>query len=324
MFKPLVCLALLASLWMPARGETCDPPASGVAQLIEVAPRFFSVIGSLATFDPCHRSVDFNRPWGVDKPPLMIISHGGSGLGPSERNLATALRRLGIATLVYDAYEMNGLYRPWQFWASNVTNEARQRMNYKVTLGAYEWALRQEKIDTRRIYFHGVSNGAATVVNIAAAVDPAHVKGAFAEGLPGAGLGLPDDLRVPVRLVHGRLDNYAGRTVDEWRWLIQESCANNGLPERFIQPPGNAARCNFRVNPRALTPTPLAWYEEQKAKGADIDIWWYDGAAHGMFLGPVSRDMRAWGANEPRYAWTGGDQASRDKFLSDFKGFVAR
>lgn len=319
----LLGCVLLASA---AQAKDCRPLPPGAATLVALPspPGMHSVDGPLADFDPCHRSVDLNLPWGANKPPLMIIAHGGSGLGLTETNLAQALRRMGVATLVFDAYRMNGFNQDWQFWATRATNESRQRMIYKAALGAYRWALTQDKIDATRIYLHGVSNGAAVVANLAAEVDPRHVRGVFAEGMPGAGLGLPEDLKVPVRLVHGKLDNYAGRREDEWRWLIQERCMNNGLPSRFIQPKGNAWTCNFEVNPRELTPTPLAWFEEQKAKGADIEVWWYENAAHGMFLGPIQRQQRTWGQNDTRYAWTGGDASARDKFLADFRGFLAR
>lgn len=315
-------VAALTSLSFLASAETCNPAPQDVAKLIEVAPSMYNVKGKLAEFDPCHSSVDFDVPRTDAKPPLMIISHGGAGLGQAERNIARAFRKQGFATLIYDAYQMNGFNKDLRFWSANATNEARQRMNYKVTLGAYHWALKNEKIDTSQIYFNGVSNGAATVVNIAAVVDPKHVKGVFAEGLPTTGLGVPDELKVPVRLINGKLDNYAGRKEDDWRWLIKERCAYNGRVEDFIQAPGSALRCNWDKNENDLSESGIEWYETQKKKNANIENWWYENAAHSMFLGPLSKDMRTWGKSDTRYAWTGGDQSARDKFMGDIKTFV--
>jgi hypothetical protein len=66
----------------------------------------------------------------------------------------------------------------------------------------------------------------------------------------------------------------------------------------------------------------MDWYEAQKARGADIEIWWYEGAAHGMFSGPLNRQQRTWGDNDARFAWTGAEPAAREKFISDFRRFA--
>ena len=301
-----------------AQAETCNPQPSGRAVLEEMSGVYW-IKGVLADFDPCHRSVDLKLPFGATKPPLMIISHGGGGLGPAEKDMAYAFRGLGFATLIYDAYQMNELYRDWKFWSHTVTNNAKQRMNFKVTLGAYNWAIKNDKVDTNRIYFHGLSNGATTVVNVAGVVDPNHVKGVFAEGTLVDGIGLPDDLKVPVRLIYGRLDNYGGRAQDEWRWKIQELCLRNGDPKDNIQPKGNSENCNMLTNPSNLTVAPIDWYEEQKKKKANIDIWWYDNAAHGMFIGSISKSMLG---SSKRYGWTGADSTAREKFLADLKKYL--
>jgi len=300
----------------------CEKYPSPVTELVELKPKMYAVKGMPADFDPCNASVEFKIPSQSIKPPLVIISHGGAGLGDAERNIAGEFRKLGFATLIFDAYKMNGFQQNWQFWATQVTNESRQRMNYKATLGAYQWALNNEKVDASRIYFHGLSNGANVVVNIAGAVDPAHVKGVFAEGTMMSGIGVPDRLNVPVRLIFGKLDNYGGRQQDEWRWLLKEECIVNGKSQNFIQPTGSAQRCNTDINSQALTESPMEWYELQKQMGADIEVWWYENAAHGMFLGPVNKQTRTWGANNTRYAWTGAGSNAREKFLDDFRQYV--
>lgn len=320
--KNILLLLSMLALSFPSQAQTCNPSPPESATLVEYRPLMYVVKGPLADFDPCHRSVDFDVPRGNSKPPLMIISHGGAGLTDGERKIAYAFRRLGFATLVYDAYQINGLSKDIKFWAENVSNESRQKMNYKVTLGAYNWAIKNDKIDTSRIYFNGVSNGGSTVVNIAAAVDPKHVKGVFAEGFASAGMGVPDEIKVPVRLMNGKLDNYGGTKEDEWRWLIKERCLVNGRVDDFIQPPGSKQRCNAGKNPEELAESGMEWYEAQKKKGADIENWWYENAAHGMFYGPITRNKRTWGKSDTRFAWIGADQSARDKFIEDFKKFV--
>lgn len=302
-----------------AYSENCNPAPPNVAELVEVRSNFYRVNGPLADFDPCHKSVVLNFPFGAHKPPLMIIAHGGSGLGVAERNIAYVFRRLGFVTLIFDSYEMNGLYKQPLFWGTKVSNSARQRMNYKATLSAYKWALSDDRIDNSKIYFYGLSNGAATVTNIAGTVDPTHVKAVFAEGLMSSGLGLPDKLNVPVRLIFGRLDNYGGRNENEWRWLIEEKCEVNGL---FDQPQGSAQNCNFSKNAENLTISPINWYENQRKESADIEIWWLEDAAHGVFVGPLNKKTMTVGADDVRFAWTGGSNAAKDTFIEKVQFFL--
>jgi dienelactone hydrolase len=286
------------------------------------------VKGPLAEFDPCHKSSRLSVPtrWNgsplPSKPPLVIIAHGGGGLGMLENNLAAALRKHDIATLVFDAYHLNGFYQGYPFWGSQATNESRQRMIYKAAKGAYEWALTQsDKIDTRSIFLQGVSNGAAVVANLASVVSPDHVKAVIPEGLPGMGIGLPDNVAVPIRLVFGKLDNYGGKHPQDWMWQRQESCRVNGLPGPEI-PVGNAQQCNWRQNPTNMTEKPIDWMQRLKAKGADIDVWFYDNAAHGIFQGPIDRKMLTYGTDNLTFSWTGSDPSAKEKMLADLVNLI--
>ncbi|MFM1924803.1 MAG: hypothetical protein RIT44_609 [Pseudomonadota bacterium] len=310
---------LLILGWANAWAQNCNPAPANVATLKEIRPQSFTVEGPLAEFDSCHRSSQFQMPRNNPKPPLMMVLHGGAGLDLATRNAAEGFRSKGFASLVFDAFEHNGFYQGPQFWASKGTNEARQRMIYKVALSAYEWALKRTDIDTSQIYFHGLSNGAAVLFNIAGVVSPNHVKGIFAEGGPSAGLGLPDKLNVPLRLVYGKLDNYAGKTEDDMIWLRQEICLLNVV--EFTHPSGNSKTCNAAVNPYGLTQSVFSWYEQQKSQGADIDIWFYDNAAHGMFLGPLKKNMITYGVDLRRFAWVGGDPSAKNKLLDDVDRF---
>ncbi len=317
----MVFAFLISFFLLPAAtAQDCRPAPKGVAVLKEIRPQFHTVEGPLADFDPCHRSVSLQKPFLSDKPALMILVHGGGGLDSSVQNAAYAFRSRGFATLVFDAYEHNGFYQGFRFWASQASNEARQRMIYKVTLGAYQWALSRADIDVSQIYFHGISNGGIVLANIAGAVSPQHVKGIFAEGTPGMGLGLPDKLTVSLRLIYGKLDNYGGKFETDWIWTRQDPCYTN-TPE-FIHPKGNAQNCNVLVNNVDLTPRPLDWYEMQKKQGADIEAWFYEDAAHGIFFGPLQKNMITYGLDMRRYAWIGANGAARTRLLDDIERFA--
>ena len=314
-------VALLAATTLNhAFANACNPAPKDVAVLKEIRPQSFTVEGPLAEFDPCHKSVKFQKNVFGNKQPLMIEVHGGGGVDASTKNAVDAFRSAGFATLIFDAYELNGFYQGGKFWASKASNEARQRMIYKAALGAYAWALKNPEIDNSQIYFHGLSNGASVVANLAGAVDPKHVKGIFAEGLPGMGLGLPDKINVPVRMISGRLDNYAGNFETEWIWLRRDPCFVNVID--FIHPPGNSLQCNPTTNSHKLTIAPIDWYEEIKSKGADIDVWYYDNAAHGIFLGSLQKNTIVYGTDMKRFAWVGADASAKAKLVEDIQKFV--
>lgn len=314
-----ICAVVLPFAWTLAPGAAnaadCVPVPDNPPRLQMIHAGMQTVVGPVASFNPCHRSVSVRTPFFSNKPPLMIVVHGGAGLDGATTAAADAFRGKGFATLVFDAFEMNGFHQGPRFFATSVTNEARQRMIYRAALGAYEWALRQDRFDNRRILFHGLSNGAAVVANLAAVVDPQHVVAVLAEGIPGMGLGLPDEVRVPLKVVFGRLDNYAGATAEEFIWLRQADCMANVID--FDHPQGNSATCNRRVNPRELTPRPIDWYEAQRAKGAPVELWWLEGTAHGVFAGPLTRNMVNYTNGQTRFAWVGGSHAARSKFLDD-------
>lgn len=303
------------------QAQDCAAPAADPARLVVLANGLHTVAGTLSNFDPCHRSVSLRTPFFSDKPPLMIVVHGGGGLDAGTMSAADAFRSKGMATLVFDAFQMNGFNQGPRFFATNVTNEARQRMIFLAALGAYEWALRQDRIDNRRILFHGLSNGATVVANLAAVVDPRHVVALVAEGGPGNGIGFPDEIRAPLKMVFGRLDNYGGRTEEEFIWLRQEPCIGNS-PGFDRLPRGTHASCSRFANPGDQTIKPIDWYEAQKAKGADIALWWLEDAAHGIFIGFLAKNMVTYTNGQIRFAWVGGPHATRAKFLADIEALA--
>ena len=302
----------------------CRPAPVDAARLIEIRPGFHRVEGPLAEFDPCHRSVRFSMP-GLfatrlaDRPPLMIIAHGGNGPGKAEQELARRMNALGVATLLFDAYEMNGFrYRGTTLFLTGTSNESRQRMIFKATLGAYEWARRQDRIDTSRLFIHGLSNGGSVALNMAAVVDPAHVRMVFAEGPSPTGIGMPDRIRVPLRLVFGKLDNYGGRTEDDWMYTRTDPCAFNRASP--LTAPGTARHCSATVNPSEMTISPQAWGEQLRAAGQPVEFRFYDNAAHGLLIGPIDRGMRVYGSGpgaQVRYGWIGAGPEVADRYVED-------
>ncbi|MBM3351799.1 MAG: hypothetical protein FJY51_00870 [Betaproteobacteria bacterium] len=317
--------ALLWGLCLSALAQTdCRPPPPDVARLVEIRPGFHRVAGPLAEFDPCHRSVQLSMPRFFadqlgDKPPLMIIAHGGNGPGSAEQEMVRRMNAQGVATLLFDAYELNGFrYRGTSLFLTGTTNESRQRMIFKATLGAYRWALAHPRIDHSRLFIHGLSNGGTVALNMAAVVDPAHVRMVFAEGAPSAGIGMPDQIRVPLRLVFGKIDNYGGRRADDWMHLRTDPCAVNRPADEAA--PGTTQRCSHRNNPDAQGLSPQQWGEQLKADGQPLDFWFYDDAAHGLLSGPIDRGMRSYGSGpsaDRRYAWIGASADAANRFAAD-------
>jgi poly(3-hydroxybutyrate) depolymerase len=305
--------AALAAACAACAGETAPVAAADDSpRLVQLRPGTHSVAGRLAEFDPRHRSVDLRLPPGAGPFPLVVFVHGGGGASDSLAAMA-AFHAQGVAVLGFDAYATNGFDRPSSFWVREVTYEARQRMIFRVARGAVAWGAAQERIDPGRVYAYGLSNGADVVVNLAAAMPRSQLRGAIAEGMAGAGLGLPDRLQVPLEAVFGRLDDYGAPNPGTWRWERRVPCAlTTPVAEA---PPGSAARCNARTG--GFGETPMAWIERQRAAGAEIRVRFYDEAAHGIFAGPLRRRTQQWGDGSVFAASTGAAPEARDKLLAD-------
>jgi hypothetical protein len=54
-----------------------------------------------------------------------------------------------------------------------------------------------------------------------------------------------------------------------------------------------------------------------KAQKADIDVWFYDNAAHGIFQGPIDRKMLTYGTDNVTFSWTGSENSAKEKMLAD-------
>lgn len=283
-----------------------------------------TVEGPLAEFDPCHRSVQLGMPAifakkRADKPPVVIIAHGGGGVGSYERDFARLMNQHGFATLLYDAFEMNGLRSGSDLVLYQMRNSARQRMIYKATLGAYQWLLNNDKVDASKVFVQGLSNGGSVAINMAAFTEGKNLKGVIAEGAPAAGIGFPNEIHVPLLLIYGSADVYGGTRADDLMHLRGNACLQNDFYE--LAPKGFSETCHRNANSTRPMPTPLAWYEQIKAKGGDIQFVLVEGGGHGMMFDSFSSSVRYLSGGRSMYTsrGAGGDARARlEKMVIEF------
>lgn len=292
---------------VPSSPENTKVVASGSLKTVE---------GKLADFDPCHRSVQLNAPSLFakkrgDKPPLVIIAHGGGGIGGYEREFAKLMNQNGFATLLYDAFEMNGLTSGSNLLLYEMRNSARQRMIYKATLGAYQWILKNDKVDTSKIFVQGLSNGGSVAVNMAASTDGKSLKGVIAEGAPAAGIGFPNDINVPLLMLYGSADVYGGTRADDFMHLRGNACLQNDYDE--LAPKGFSENCNRNAKSTDLMPHPLAWFEKIKSKGSDVRFELVDGGGHGMMFDSYSASVRPLSGGRSMYMSRGASADARTR-----------
>ncbi len=312
-------------LWGIAWAQTdCRPFNPDNTKIVDRGP-VKTVTGLLADFDPCHRSVRLDTPTFFakkrgDKPPLVIIAHGGAGLGGYEREFAKLMNQQGYATLIFDSFEMNGLTPFSDLLVYYLSNGGRQRMIYKATLGAYHWALKNDKIDASKIFIQGLSNGAAVAINMAGTVDVANVRGVIAEGGPSAGIGFPDDIKVPLLLIYGLADNYGGLQQDDWMHLRAMPCSFND--NYRSAPAGFTQACSRMSNPIDSMPSPQSWYEITKAKGSDIRLELIEGGGHGMMFVDFTSSSRQLVGGRMFYRSQGASADTRQKLQKLILDFI--
>lgn len=320
----MICAILLASstlAFSQVSREDCAPGMRGEARLLPLRGDFHTIEGRLGGFDPCEPSVRYRLPSRPGKAPLMISIHGGGGIHDVLKS-DEAFHDVGMATLVFDAYAMQGIPgRNSLFWARSVTNEARQRMIFATALAAYQWARRREDSDSRQIYLFGVSNGAAVAANLAAIVDPLHVRGVIAEGITPIGLGLPDEICVPVMLAFGRLDDFGSPDPAMMRWDLTDDCRLNIRVEGMAR--GSSDRCH-RGTPGQKIPTPLQWVEAVRRLGGRIEVVYVEGMAHNAYFGDLRRQKATWANGQLLGASLGASEDARARFLAHMRGFIDR
>lgn len=147
--------------------------------------------------------------------------------------------------LGYDAFEPNGISKNMK---SSVTNSQSQEMIFAATVGAIEWALKQKDIDNKKIYLYGISNGAMVFANLAVMHDKTKIKAVFSKAPTYAGMGMPDDTKVPLVLIFGIEDTY-GTPVNNTGlcWLHNGPCRLNVYI--LEAPKSNSLNCNVNSSP---------------------------------------------------------------------------
>jgi predicted esterase len=317
----IMACAFFAAFQSHAQSD-CKPAPAGATTVVDAGP-IKSVTGVLADFDPCHRSVSLDSPAffapkrGM-KPPLVIVVHGGGGLGGYETDFARLMNKQGYATLVFDAFEMNGLSSGSNLVTYQMSNAARQKMLYKAAYGAYQWVIHHEKIDASRIFIQGLSNGGSVSINLAGAVDPAHVRGVIAEGSPSAGIGFPSALNVPLLMLYGSADVYGGVLPNDFMHSRGNPCPLNDF--YALAPAGFGAICNKDVGYDKSMPSPLGWFQTMKQEGFDIRFELIEGGGHGMMFSDFSSSIRKVGYSvsyQSRGA-SASDRQRLQKLLLDF------
>lgn len=309
----VLCIFMFAS---HAWGQSqCVPSSPGNTNVVD-SGSLKTVEGPLADFDPCHGSVQLSMPSifskkRADKPPVVIIAHGGGGVDGYAREFAKLMNQHGFAALLYDAFEMNGLRSGSDLLLYQMRNSARQRMIYKATLGAYQWVLKNDKVDVGKIFVQGLSNGGSVAINMAASTDGKNLKGVIAEGSPAAGIGFPNDINVPLLMIYGSADVYGGTRADDFMHLRGNACVQNDFYE--LAPKGFSEACHRNANSTHLMPTPLFWFEQIKSKGGDIEFELVEGGGHGMMFDSFSSSVRHLGGGRSMYMSRGANGDARTR-----------
>ena len=287
------------------------------ANITQLAPNLFGISPPYASFDPCNKSVVFNIVKNSTK--LVIVMHGGGGGADSQAKLASALNKEGISTLFFDAFKMNKLYKEARWWAWNNTTGPKQRMLYHSNLAAIKWLRKNTETAQLDIHLYGVSSGATAALNISSNEDLPNLKSVLVEGTAPMGIGLPDGLLKPVFFIFGAQDNYGGKTDDEYVWKRIVSCSWN--VEILETPAGNAAGCNRLENSNNTINSLDNYINNQKNKGANLSVKYYEDAGHDIFDGRIRKYMfNATGGS--LYATMGAAGGVSDKLLIDILAFI--
>jgi len=286
MYRTLVAFCFFSIVFcfiysQSAFAKECNPQ-SPTTFIFKKEIQYFYISGNVATFDPCHKSVDFKNIDKKKKKPLVILIHGGSGKKDTGQ-ISSFLRSNNFATLELDAYQMNGITDYNQSNNSRkYSNATRQRMIYSAFKGAVDWSMKQEGIDSSRIYIYGISNGATVAANLAAVYDQSIIKAVISEGPTHSGMGMPDEIKTKLILVFGKLDNFGATKKDGWRWIFRSPCFMSISIEDA--PKGNTFNCNTTTQSGdGLVENHITWFNKQKKKNKNIEIYYYDDAAHGIF-----------------------------------------
>ena len=275
-----------------AQCESNYPPAAmSNGQIPNIHSSIYFVDGPYAGFDPCNSTVDIRVNGKSDT--FVIVLHGSAGSDRNQLNVAKRFQDEGYSVLMFDAFKMNKLSKDYNFWMWTVHTSSHQRMMYFSSVAAIQWLKKNHPERSKKIIFYGNSLGATTALNVAATegLDPLVM--VIADAPASYGIGLPDNLLVPVYILYGLQDNYGGGwPADELLWKRKAPCLWNAPIQNT--PLGNAANCNYSIYAQGAniktilakrSPSVEEYVDDQKKKGAMISINLFDGAAHAIFRG---------------------------------------
>jgi dienelactone hydrolase len=264
-----------------------------VTKLKEVGSRgWHTTDGTVAEFDPNHKSVEIWTPNEVKKAPIIIYAHGGAGFREDDRARIEMLRRNGFATISFDAYEMNGL--DWDFVTRRVTNNGKQNLIWGVFKGAVEYAVKNSSWDNQNIFLYGASNGGRTVLYAGSELNINNIRGIVSEAPAATGYSL-EDVTIPTIVLYGEMDNWAGKSETDYVWT------------------------------RTYPTSPISiedWLKSQQKKKHPIKFIFYKNAGHLLFEGPLEKVTVRRGNTIAFTAYQGADDKVLKLYEQDVITFV--
>lgn len=260
-----ICAATVAFLLL---NTSAFPATSGLKAVPNnFVPGRFDIVGEPSGYDPKSPHVFIHQPKVGKLHPVLLYIHGGRGLTIGSLAVTRYFQTLGFATVAFDAFKMNNIsgLKSKEF-DTKLSLTAKQTILTAIAEQAFDWILNQSWADTARIYIYGHSNGARVALAMAARVQKNNVPMIFAEAPAHCCIPLPGILNVPVKLIFGDKDNYAGKSEGDFlyeRWSITNRTSTK------------------------------QWAQAQLVTGK-LEIIFYHGG-HGLFLGEGVRSVRVSG-----------------------------
>jgi len=311
----------VASLCQAEESSGCKVFTKGQVEVKNFG-RTSRVYGEMAPFNPCHKSVSLELPsQGAnklgEKPPVVVLLHGGGGLEDYQKSAAGMWRNEGFATLVFDAFEMNGLDSGSDLVKYKLASDSKQKLIFSSAMGAHEWLAQKSEIDATRIFYQGHSQGGHVAVNIAGVADLKNVRAVVAEGSPPYGVGFPNHIQIPLMLLYGENDKYG--TEGEVMYKLKGRCDYSeffaGVPE------GYGKTCNRSASmPGSVSPSPLEWADKIKAQNEPLTLAIATGGGHASLFSDYQETKRGVGGRT-FYATRGAPSATRERTWAALKEF---
>jgi len=288
-----LALILFATL---SHAESIAPAASPVPGLDAVGSRgWFTTRAPFAEFDPDHPAVEVWVPSEQKRAPIVVYAHGGAGFREDDRARVLMFRRLGYATISFDAYEMNG-FQDWRFVTRKIVNVGKQNMIWGVFEGAVEYARQGERWDSRNVFLYGASNGARVVLHAATELAGESIRGVIAEAPAANGYAI-GDIAVPTMIAFGSKDNWAGRSETDYIWTRTSPSSPQSLEQ---------------------------WVASLQKRGRPVEFLFYENAGHSLHEGPLREVTRGRANGVSFTAYEGADEAALAKYERDVAEFAGR